>query len=103
MTNEDIEAIINENAVNIIANENIEAIIDFDSDSDYESDIASDYQTSLDSASESDFDEILDDLDLFFMPNVDFDVCPIEELQICFSSVAYLLDKFKNIQFLTMK
>ena len=77
LTNEDIEAIINENAVNIIANENIEAIIDSDSDSD----IASVYQTSLDSASESDFDEILDDLDLFFMPNVDFDVCPIEELK----------------------
>jgi hypothetical protein len=34
LINEDIEAIINENAVNIIANENIEALIDSDSDSD---------------------------------------------------------------------
>jgi hypothetical protein len=76
ITNEDIEAIINENVVTIITNENIEAIIDSDSDTDY----ASDYQSTFDSDSSSEID--LTDLNLFFMPNVDLNVCSIQELKV---------------------
>ncbi len=75
------EAIVNENAVTIINNENIDAIIDSDSDTDVESD----YQSTSDNESTSDDESILGDditdLDLFFMPNVDFDVCSIQELK----------------------
>ena len=70
------EAIVNENAVTIINNENIDAIIDSDSDTDIESD----YQSTSDNESILDFD--FTDLDLFFMPNVDFDVCSIQELKL---------------------
>ena len=76
-TNEEIEAIVNENAVTITNSENIEAIIDSESDTDVESD----YQMYFDSDSTSDTESILNDPDIFFMPNVDFDVCPIEELK----------------------
>jgi hypothetical protein len=75
LTNEEIEAIVNENAVTIITNENIDAIIDSDSDTE----VASDYQSTSDNESILDFD--FTDLDLFFMPNVDFDVCSIQELK----------------------
>ena len=77
LTNEEIETIINEN-MEPISNENVE---DFITDSDFETDIASDYQSTFDSDSTSDFESILNDPDIFFMPNVDFDVCPIEELK----------------------
>jgi hypothetical protein len=80
-TNEEIEAIINENAVTVINNENIDAIID----SDFDTDVESDHDTIYDYASSSDDESISDDdiadLDLFFMPNVDFDVCSIQELK----------------------
>nr|YP_010852400.1 hypothetical protein QQQ02_mgp03 [Lactarius subindigo]WGL35952.1 hypothetical protein [Lactarius subindigo] len=75
LTNEEIEAIVNENAVTIINNENIDAIID--SDSDYDTDVASDYQSTSDDESIID----LNDLDLFFMPDVDFNICSIQELK----------------------
>src|SRR5712664_3224439 len=75
LTNAEIEAIINENAVTIINNENIDAIIDSDSDTD----VASDYQSTSDNESISDVD--LTDLDLFFMPDVDLNVCSIQELK----------------------
>jgi hypothetical protein len=77
LTNEEIEAIVNENAVTIINNENIYAIIDNDSDSD--TDVASEYLSTSDNESILDVDPI--DQDLFFMPNVDFDVCSIQELK----------------------
>jgi len=75
LTNEEIEAIVNENAVTIINNENIDAIIDSDSDTD----VTSDYQSTFDNESILDVD--ITELDLFFMPNVDFDVCSIQELK----------------------
>jgi hypothetical protein len=76
LTNEEIEAIINENAVTIITNENIDAIIDSDSDTDF----ASDYQSTYDSDSSSEID--ITELDLFFMPDVDLNVCSIQELKL---------------------
>lgn len=60
-------------------NENIEAIIDSDSDSDTDTEVESDIQSTSDNESILDLDII--DLDLFFMPNVDFDVCSIYELK----------------------
>jgi hypothetical protein len=76
LTNEEIEAVFNENAVTIASNESMYAMIDSDSDTD----IASDYQSISDNESILDVDTR--DLDLFFMPNVDFDVCSIQELKI---------------------
>jgi hypothetical protein len=81
-TTEEIEAIINENAVTIMNNDNIDAIIDnidaiIDSDSD--TDVESDYQSISDNESILDID--INELDLFFMPNVDFNVCSIQELK----------------------
>lgn len=70
-----IEVTVNENAVTIINNDNIDAIID----SDLDTDVESDYQSTNDNDSISDVD--ITDLDLFFMPNVDFDVCSIQELK----------------------
>lgn len=58
-------------------NENIDVIIDSDSDTDTE--VESDIQSTSDNESILDLDII--DLDLFFMPNVDFDVCSIYELK----------------------
>jgi hypothetical protein len=78
-THEEIDAIINENAVTVINSDNID--IDAIIDSDTETDISSYYQSSFYSDSDADFSDILDDPDLFFMPNVDFDVCPIQELK----------------------
>ena len=75
LKNEEIKVIVNKNAVTIINNENIDAIIDSDSDTDVESD----YQST--SENESILDDDINDLDLFFMPNVDFDVCSIQELK----------------------
>jgi hypothetical protein len=72
LTNIEIDAIVNENAATIINSENL-----IDSDSDTE--VASDYQSTSDNDSILEVD--CDDLDLFFMPNVDFDVCPIQELK----------------------
>lgn len=77
ITNEEIEAIFNDNAVNVI-NANID---DF-TDSDLDTEIASDNDSTFGSESEWDFEEIdLKELDLFFMPNVDLDVCSIYELK----------------------
>lgn len=74
-TQEEIDAIINENAVTVINSDNLDDI------TDSETEISSYYQSSFYSDSEADFSDILDDPDLFFMPNVDFNVCPIEELK----------------------
>jgi hypothetical protein len=85
LTNEEIGTIVNENAAIIKKNENKDVIIDSDSDTNVETD----HDTIFDSESTSDDESILDleDLDLFFMPNVDFNVCSIEELK-CFEIIA---------------
>jgi len=64
--------------ITAVSNENIDKSI---TDSDSNTDVESDYQSKWDSESTTDFESILNDPDLFFMPNVDFDVCPIEELK----------------------
>jgi hypothetical protein len=77
LTNEEIEVIFNENAVNVI-NANIE---DF-TDSEFDTQIASDNESTGFNDIERNFEEIdLKELDLFFMPNVDLDVCSIYELK----------------------
>src|SRR6266481_1459704 len=58
-----------------IPSKDIEAIIDSESDTD----TASDYQSTTDTESTLDID--IGELDLYFMPNVDFDVCSIQELK----------------------
>src|SRR5580692_7277108 len=78
LTHEEIEAIINEN-MEPISNANIENFIT-DSDFDTDVDNQSDYQSAFDIESVSDDD--LTDLDLFYMPNVDLDVCSIQELKL---------------------
>jgi hypothetical protein len=95
-TDEEIEAILSENAnTTAISNADID-IEEFLTDSDF--DTESDYHniSDYDSASTADFDEILQDPDLFFMPpfeskfknvefimpDVDLNVCPIEELKL---------------------
>jgi hypothetical protein len=90
LTNEELEAIVNENAVTIINNENIDAIIDSDSDTD----ATLDSQTTSDNESTLDFDYT--DLDLFFMPNVDFDVCSIQELKFFEISSIYYREIAEN-------
>lgn len=75
LTPEEIEAIINEN-VEPISNANIDNFI---TDSDFDTDVDSNFQSTFDN--ESIFDEITDP-DLFFMPNVDLDVCSIQELKL---------------------
>ena len=79
-TYEEMEEVFNENMVNV-SNQNVEELIS-DNDSTSTSDF--DYESSFhsDSDSTSDTESILNDPDLFFMPNVDFDVCPIEELKL---------------------
>src|SRR6266700_2861713 len=58
-------------------NEEIENII---TDSDFDTDIESDHETSFDS--QSILSEVdIEDLDLFFFPNVDLEVCEISELK----------------------
>jgi|ERR1700761_88140 hypothetical protein len=99
LTNQEIEAINNENTLTKINNQNIDAIIDNDSDfdTDVDSQSTSDYGNLIDSASSSDFEDIVEEEELFFlprsvtegtdrgefiMPDVDFNVCPIEELKL---------------------
>lgn len=83
-----------------IPSNNIEAIIDSDSDSDStDSQSISDNESLFDSASSSDFEGILNNTDImdlyfiqkfrikysqdvFVMPDVDLNVCPIEELKL---------------------
>jgi hypothetical protein len=91
LTNEEMEALVNENAVTIINNENIDAIIDSDSDTD----VTPDYQTTSDNQSILDLD--LTDLDLFFMPDVDFDVCSIQELKFFEISSIYQREIAENL------
>src|SRR6266576_3497038 len=58
-------------------NENIDNFI---TDSDFDTDIESDHETSFDS--QSILSEVdIEDLDLFFFPNVDLEVCDISELK----------------------
>jgi hypothetical protein len=90
------KALINQEAINnknLVANSNKE---EFLSDSDYDTDIESDYLAEYDSASSADFDEIVKKPDLYFvpqikskfkdvkfiMPDVDFNVCSIQELKL---------------------
>jgi hypothetical protein len=79
-TYEEMETIFNENMI-AGQTENVEDLIS-DNESISSSDF--DYESSFnsDSDSTSDTESILNDPDLFFMPNVDFDVCPIEELKL---------------------
>jgi hypothetical protein len=90
ITNEEIEAIVNENAETIINNENIDAIIDSDSDTE----VISDYQSISDDESILDVD--IFDLDLFFMPNVDFNVCSIQELKYFEFTSLYSREMFEH-------
>jgi hypothetical protein len=85
-THEEMEAVFYEDSDKLaISNENVDNYVDnFITDSDTDTDSTSDYDSPFfrDSDSDtSDIEGILDDPDLFFMPNVDFDVCPIEELK----------------------
>lgn len=98
ITNQEIEAIVNENAITKINNKNKDAIIDNDSDTDGDSQSTFDNESLLESATSSDFDEIASDPDIFYlplrivkkinnseefiMPDVDFNICPIEELKL---------------------
>jgi hypothetical protein len=75
LTYEEIETIINENMEPFTDGD----VEDFITDSDFESDVVSEMH--FDSDSTSDIESVLNDPDIFFMPNVDFDVCPIEELK----------------------
>ena len=80
ITNQEVETISNENA---ISNENINKFItDSESDSGVESDHQSRFDFDSNSDSSSDFGSILNDRNLSFVPNVDFDICPIEELKL---------------------
>jgi len=81
LTNQEIEAIINENSVTIINTENIDAI--YDSDSSTVTDLDSEYQSTFDSDSDSSsvFEDILEDPNLTFLSNVDFNVCSLQELK----------------------
>ena len=96
-TNQEIEAIINENAVTVINNEKIDAITDNDFDTDVNSISTYDNGSLFDSATSSDFYDIISDPDIawipssvtnwyssepFIMPDVDFNVCSIEELKL---------------------
>jgi hypothetical protein len=100
ITNQEIETINTENAVTNINNQNIDAIIDNDSETDTDMDSQStfDNESLLDSATSSDFESIFEDPDIYFlpleaakkiynsekfiMPDVDFNICPIEELKL---------------------
>jgi len=77
-TNEEIETIMNENENMVpFTNGNIDNFI---TDSDFDTDIESDHETSFDS--QSILSEVdIEDLDLFFFPNVDLEVCDISELK----------------------
>jgi hypothetical protein len=75
LTDEIIQDIVNENAVTVINNDNLDAILDSESDTDS----SSDYDSTFDTDSIPDID--LDELDLFFMPFVDFNVCSLQELK----------------------
>jgi hypothetical protein len=72
LTNEEIEAIIKENAL---------TIFDSDSDSDYDSDHDTEALFDYDSTSDTESISDIDISDLFFMPNVDLKVCSIQELK----------------------
>jgi hypothetical protein len=82
-TNEEIEAILNEHRdITAVSNENIDAYL---TESDFETDIETDHDTIFGEESSSDDESTLGedftDLDLFFMPNVDLEVCTIQELK----------------------
>nr|UEP17232.1 hypothetical protein [Lactarius zonarius] len=77
LTKQEIEAIINENA-ETISNANIEEIL---TDSDFSTDVVSDYDNGFETDS-TDSTVDIEELDLFIMPDVDLNVCPIEELKL---------------------
>nr|YP_010384648.1 hypothetical protein NDC34_mgp07 [Russula rosea]UHA57047.1 hypothetical protein [Russula rosea] len=95
LTNQEIEAIENEIENRVLVS-NIENIEDFLTDSDFETDSSYDNISDYESANEDDFSEIWEDPDLvilppfetkfrnveFIMPDVDLNVCPIEELKL---------------------
>jgi hypothetical protein len=90
LTNQQIETISKDN---LVPDSNTE---DFITDSDFETDPGSDYLSEHDSDSTDAFEEIFNNPDLywvppfeskfknveFIMPDVDFNVCPIEELKL---------------------
>lgn len=83
LTNEEIENILNENMQPVL-NGNIDNIItesDFDTDSEYLTQSTLDNDSAWDSDSSSDSENILNP-DIFYMPDVDFNVCPIQELKL---------------------
>jgi hypothetical protein len=77
LTDEEIENYINES----METNSTEYIDNYITDS--ETDTESDNDTPFNSDSSSDIESIIDhrDLDLFYMPNVDFDVCSLHELK----------------------
>jgi hypothetical protein len=88
LTNQEIENIVNENAATITNKEHIDSIIYTDSDS--ETEVQSDNQSlfASDSDSSSAFENILNP-DIFFMPDVDFNICPLNELKFFEFSALY--------------
>jgi hypothetical protein len=97
LTNQEIEEIINENAdaLTVISNENIDAITDNDFDTDVSTLSTYDNESLFDSATSSDWEDLLREVDIsvlpyvkcsnsepFIMPDVDFNVCSIEELKL---------------------
>jgi hypothetical protein len=76
LTNQEIEAIINENT-ETVSNADIE---DYITDSDFSTDVSSAYDSGFETDTDSTVD--LDFNEIFFMPNVDLNVCPIEELKL---------------------
>jgi hypothetical protein len=81
LTNTEIGTIVNEN-MEPISNENIDNLItDNDSDTNVGTE-SQESQTMVNSDSSSEYESVSSDEDSFIMPDVDFDVCPIEELKL---------------------
>jgi hypothetical protein len=95
-TNQEIDTIVKENES---TRKNLHEVVDNDSyySRDDDSQITSDYEDHFERAGRADFDEIISNPDLYFipgnfrmpigpdefvMPDVDFDVCSIEELKV---------------------
>jgi len=83
-TYQEIETIVNKNNKNIVAMSTVVTIDNLITDSDWDSDtyVEDDSETMFDSDNTSEYASIASDSDIFEMPDVDFDVCPIEELKL---------------------
>lgn len=73
------EVITNEDIQDYLSNENIEFVTIEDEISDSDYDLASEYQSTFDTQSLIEVDTT--ELDLFFFPNVDLEVCDVAELK----------------------